>query len=248
MKKILCLVLVALFAFLSITTLVHSHVKTKYSDRTFIGADFTSGDFAYQLSKKFEQDPNTIEAWVRLGKLAKDEPGGIIFSNYEYYNYQAIKLEIDSNRYVSFTWNGGQVVITFEEYELLVDEWTHISVVRHEKNYTFALYINGKLVQTVETYPGTSALSNYKFIVGGDWSNWKSVKKPFQGEIAQVTAYSSALNSKEIYNDYLFSDEISGSNRKNLLFNNRKRCKTWRNPGSYIYIKSSPGNEKKSYS
>ena len=166
MKKIICFILIALFTLLSITTIVYSMKPTKYNEKTFIGADFSNGDFSYQLSKKFEEDPNTIEAWVRLGKLAKNEPGGVIFSNYEYDNYHAIKLEIDTNRCVSFTWNGGQVVITFDNYILALDEWTHISVVRDEKNYAFSLYVNGKLLQTIQTYTGTSALSNYKFIVG----------------------------------------------------------------------------------
>ena len=219
MKKVLNLCLIALFSILTLGSGTEVNIKTKYSDETIIGADFSSGNFSYQLSKKIKESPNTIEAWVRLGDLAKNEMGGVIFSNYEKYNYSSVKLEIDSNRNVSFTWNGGQIVVIFEEYVLPCDQWTHIGVVRDEDNYSFSLYANGKLVQKVNTYTGMDAISNYSYIIGGDWSNWQVVKHPFQGEIGQVSVYNRALSSKDVYRDYLFSETISSTNREGLLFN-----------------------------
>lgn len=219
MKKILNISLISLFTVLSIGSGVEVKAKTKYSDETLIGADFSSGNFSFQLSKKFKEAPDTIEAWVRLGELSIGESGGVIFGNYEYYNYNGVKVEVDSNRNISLNWNGGQIIITFEDYELAIDEWTHISVVRDEENYSFLLYVNGKLVQKISTYTGIDAVSNYAYIVGGDWSNWKVTKNTFQGEIGQVTVYNRKLNSKEIYSDYLFSETINSTNRKGLLFN-----------------------------
>lgn len=188
-------------------------------EESYIGADFSNGIYTYELDKKFNETPNTFEAWVRLGELPKGEAGGVIFGNYEYYNYSSINLEINANRNVLLNWNHDEIKVIFDEYSLKVDKWEYISVVRDTNNKSFKLYINGNIVQEVKTNTGGDALSDYKFIVGGDWANWRANKNIFKGEIAQVSAYSRTLTSREIYKDYLFDYEIDSELRQNLLFN-----------------------------
>ena len=188
-------------------------------EETTVGADFSSGIYTYELSKKFTAAPNTIETWVRLGKLYEGHTGGVIFGNSENSNKSYVTLEVNEKRNVAFTWNGGQAQVVFNNYELVVDEWVHLSVVRDAENELYKLYVNGNIAQSVSEYIGTDAISDFRYVVGGDWTNWQAPKNPFKGEIGQVTVFSSSRDSKEVYEDYLFSDEISSLNRENLLFN-----------------------------
>lgn len=195
------------------------YVPIAIKEETYVGADFSSGIYSYELDEKFKETPNTFEVWVRLGNLPKGEAGGVIFGNYEYYNYTSINLEVNENRNVCLDWNHGEVEVVFNAYDLKVDTWEHISVVRDVNNKTFNLYVNGNIVQKINVNTGSDVLSDYKFIVGGDWSNWRVAKNLFKGEIGQVTVYSKTLNSREIYKDYLYDYEIDSEHRQNLLFN-----------------------------
>ena len=221
MKKVLVLI-ISLFVFIclnQVEAVGEKSVQLAVKDETTIGADFSSGIYAYQLERKFTKSPNTIEVWMRLGKLHKGQTGGVVFSNNQQNNYNSVSLEIDENRHIYYVWNGGQAQITFDEYELVTDEWAHISVVRDVESEVFNLYVDGNLVQSVAEYIGTDPVTDFRYIVGCDWMNWNYAKNPFKGEIGQVTVYSSSRTSKEVYEDYLFSDEISSDNRENLLFN-----------------------------
>lgn len=223
MKKIVTLSLLTLLISGVSSTIVKGNNQQEYTpviikEETEVGADFSSGIYTYELDKKFKETPNTFEAWVRLGEIPKGESGGVIFGNYEYYNSFSINLEIDKNRNVKLNWNN-EVVVVFDEYTLEVDEWRHISVVRDVDSKMYILYVNGNAVQKVEANNGNSGLSDYKFIVGGDWANWRAAKNVFKGEIAQVTIYSKALNNHAIYKDYIYGYDISSETRENLMFN-----------------------------
>ena len=188
-------------------------------EETFLGADFSQGIYTYQLDRTFKETPNTLSSWIRLGRLNYGEAGGVIFGNYEYYNDSSINLEIDKNRNVLLRWNHTEIEIVFDKYIVPVDEWTHISVVRDVSKKQFILYANGNAVQKVSSNMGNNPISAYKFIVGGDWSNWRVAKKVFKGEIGQVTAYNRALSSKEVYVDFMAENNINASNRTGLMFN-----------------------------
>lgn len=224
MKKILSLsLLVMLLSGIGLSR-VNGDNEPEYNpliikEETFIGADLANGIYSYELDKPFNETPNTFETWVRLGKIPMGQPGGVIFGNYHYSNRTSINLEVDSNRHVVLKWHKNDLVITFDEYTLESNEWYHISVVRDTNNKRFTLYINGNEVQVIETNTGKDILSSYRFIVGCDWANCYSTKNVFRGEIAQVTAYSRALNNREIYKDYAFGYEINSKNRQGLLFN-----------------------------
>ena len=219
MRKITLLILCVMTLFVFRQTIVGKEQEDAIiMDETYIGADFSSGIYAYQLNKKFDSDPNTISAWVRMGELGKNQSGGVIFSNYEYYNSSSIKVEINEERQVRFIWNNGEVEVVFNEYELPINEWTYLSVVRSSNRGSFILYVNGEKIQSIEKFVGKESLSNYRFVIGGDWANWRVCKNPFQGEIAQVTVYESEASSNQINKDYVSAD-INGNNRKGLLFN-----------------------------
>ena len=221
MKKILILMVMLLgFAFFNQAKAVddgNGNVVVK--DEKMLGADFSNGVYAYELGKKFTKSPNTISAWVRMGNLGINEIGGTIFSNYCADNKQAIKLEVDSNRNVSLYWNGGQATATFTDYKVAYNEWTMLTVTRDSEHGLFKLYVNGKLQQTINMYAGSDSVCDYRFVIGGDWSWWSVNKKPFRGEISQVTVYEQTLKTKEVYEDYLYSNDISSSNRSGLMFN-----------------------------
>lgn len=184
-----------------------------------LGADFNGGIYAYRLNNKFFYTPNTIEAYIRLGKRAYGEDGGVIFGNYCKYNEGSVNLEIDSDNHVVLRWNSNELKIIFDEYTLKNDVWTYVSVARDTSNSTFNLYINGRLVQSITSYVGEEPVSSYSYVIGSDLSNWGDTKNYFHGEIKNITVYKSDLSNEEISKDYAELNEISYKNRENLLFN-----------------------------
>ena len=196
---------------------VIAETEEEVMDENFIGADFSNGFFSYVLKDKFYESPNTIEAWVRMGPLGKGEPGGVIFGNYEYYNLNPIRLEITNERKIAFQWNKNQIKLTFDSFTLPIEKWTHISVVRDQGQGKLNLYINGALKEQ-KNVNSTNSVSDFRFIVGGDWTNWHEYKKPFKGEIGSVAAYSLVRSASEIKKDYQRKDEISAETRSGLLF------------------------------
>ena len=107
---------------LLLSTLVLNTSQIMPLEETFIGADFSSGIYAYQLMDKFYQSPDTIEAWVRLGFLANGESGGVIFGNTCSDNKAGTKVEVNSNRNIVLFWNGGESQIIFDKYVLESDD------------------------------------------------------------------------------------------------------------------------------
>lgn len=201
------------------TTLMVAGSASSIKPETVLGADFSSGIYTYRLTDRFYESPNTIEAWIRLGRTASSENGGVIFGNYCEYNSGSVNLEVNSKKNVVLRWNSNEVEIVFDKYVLPFNSWTHIGVVRDTNNQTFRLYVNGLLVQTINRHTGTEPVSSYNYIIGGDLSNWHDKKTYFRGEISQVTVYRSELDSHQIYEDYIKGEEIDYHNRDNLLFN-----------------------------
>lgn len=204
---------------LLLPSLVLTGSSPSVKPETVIGADLSNGVYAYKLSDRFYESPNTIEAWVRLGKKSKYEDGGVIFGNYYKYNEGSVNLEINKSQNVVLKWNSNEIEVVFDQYVLPTDRWVHISVVREKSSAAFKLYINGILKQTINRSVGAEPVSAYKYLIGTDCSHWGDSKNYFRGEISQVTVYRSELNSHEIYKDYVEGDEINYHNRDNLLFN-----------------------------
>ena len=225
MKKTMILTLISLFLVGVGKTYVRAEADKSsiapliIKEETFLGADFSQGIYTYQLDRKFNEIPNTISSWIRLGKLNYGQPGGVIFGNSEYDNTSSISLEINKDRNVILEWNQSEIVIIFDKYKVPEDEWTYITVMRDELKREFILYVNGILVQKVNNNPGQNKISDYKFVVGGDWANTNEDKNIFKGEIGQVTVYNRILNSREVYLDFMAENNINSSNREGLMFN-----------------------------
>lgn len=211
-----------LASLLAFPLLFNSIQNSSSFNKSNFGADFSSGEYAYQLMDKFFESPNTISALIRLDKnVTNNSSYGVIFGNYCKYNEGSVNLEINEEKHVFFRWNSDEIQVIFDEYEVPYNEYVYLSVVRDKKEESFSLYVDGLLKQKILTSTGSEAVSSYKYIIGSDVSNWSDRKNPFHGEIKQVSVYSSSLNSREVFLDYHSLDEISYKTRDNLLFNSK---------------------------
>lgn len=199
--------------------LLSGTVTTPNENINVIGKDFSKGIYTYSLQDKFYESPNTIEAWIKLGLASQNESYGVIFGNYNEFNEGSVNLSVNKDSFIELNWNSEEIVVTFNNYKLKKDTWYFISVVRDKENKCFKLYIDGELKQTININVGQEPKSFFEYRIGADWADWHDAKTPFKGQILSVSAYSKALSSKEVYEDYIDGDNISYLNRDSLLFN-----------------------------
>jgi len=171
----------------------------------YVGADFRGGEIAYQLDDAIPSSINTFEACIRLdyGTHTKAQ-NSIIFGNYNKMNARN-----DCNTYSNFEINAdGNVVVNwacsehvFTDVDVRTGEWLHLAVVRDPEQKTLSLYLNGALMQTLQSYPEVEITGNiYRHRIGGDLIEGK--KSPFWGEIGHVACYGEPRSAQEIYADY----------------------------------------------
>ena len=82
MKKIILIILIIMLIYFIVPTYKGNATSEVGMPEERLGADFSSAYYAYRLTDLVYESPNTIEAWVRLGHVALEHPGGVIFSNY----------------------------------------------------------------------------------------------------------------------------------------------------------------------
>ena len=157
----------------------------------------------YTLQQPLAQVPVTFEATVKLPSyLAKNQSGGMIFSNYE-----RTKV-VDSMIFEVAT--GGKPCLAlykgseaqrcvFDKINLFNDEWTHIAIVLKSENNSALCYINGKLeqAQTLRVPQGMSVGKTAH--VGGDLQS--SNYSAFRGVLRNLALYSDARTTEEIKAD-----------------------------------------------
>jgi hypothetical protein len=128
----------------------------------------------------------TFEAWIRpTGNFAT---GPAVFSQGG--TNGVARIRIDTNGEFIVSW-GGNNDDTIENYQVPLDEWTHIALTKDGSNVP-KFYVNGTQIWTgganSNGYPGTFKL--------GEWYN--NSNNDFVGEIDQVKIWSTALDAQNL--------------------------------------------------
>lgn len=178
------------------------------------GADFKGGENAYFFNEYLNAPINTFEALI---KMDFNSIGGVILGNFRPSYARYTNYEMNDKGQLFIMWNSTSKIL-FDQYDFRTGNYEFISVVRNEASTDFSLYVNGVFIQKVdrvtEIQPNT-----IKYVIGSDNAVNPTFKRPFDGEIKQITAYSKSLDSSEVLEDYETYPDIDGSNRSHLVFN-----------------------------
>lgn len=171
------------------------------AQRSTLGLSFRA-DETYNVSKKFSQLPNTVEAWIHFPKdMADSTRGGVILGNYSDGGKGLFNVEIHANGIprMYYVDNSGTVTNKlFTSVNVYTGQWLHLAVVRDSSAKKAHCYVNGTLAQSLDLNisayaPGTA------MVVGGDLRNGNA--QNFKGQIRSVAVYSDARSSTEVAAD-----------------------------------------------
>ena len=223
--KILCAILCAVILVACIFMVYSFGASETSSDGLYIPKQDDSGYYpespvaldypavTYAASKKLEQLPQTLEAWVFIpSTLADDVAVGPIFGNFSSegsYGDAFLNYEITAGRHPRILWADefayNQYDIVFEKVTLPQNEWTHVSFVYDNNTGIVRCYVDGSLAEEKYFYPALCyAVTDFSFVLGGDQRTAHNAY--FKGELKDVAVFSTARNAEQIAADYVSVD------------------------------------------
>ena len=229
MKKIMIFLWLILFFIvfdyhdiIAVTVFPTDEIDKVVLEDNYVGADFKGGEFAYELENAIDSSINTFEACIRIEKnhntLIKDS---VIFGNYDNYDSLAYntyastyRVNVDGN--ICLDWCGEEYIFT--STDVRIGEWIHIAVVRDLSSKALKLYLDGKLIETINDCP-TKELTNNFFEHKIGCGTKSNKRYPFLGEIGHIACYSSVRTDEEVHEDFNNVYDVNWKNRDNdLLF------------------------------
>lgn len=158
----------------------------------------TYNGYDYAIETPINSSLDSFEAWV---KLPNTSIGGTILGNYFYDSakYNVVNFEVAPNGKVGFSWNDGSIKYTFNKSKSIIDNTRHhIAITRTDSEFKY--YLDGNLEETYNI-KSTKSISNAIYKIGVDNASWHASKKPFGGQIKQITLYEGAISEEQIKSD-----------------------------------------------
>lgn len=169
----------------TLTTDRHSNLNSAYN---FNGET----DFINTFST-FDFENRSLSLWINPSKLDGVNPQNHIAISQDdnNLNFGILRVEIDNHNLK--LWGGGTSGI-YETYEIEVDKWYHLVLIRDETKTYY--YINNNLVHVGEaTGTGSTYDPNNQLIIGAGRSTSQQF---FAGKIDDIRIYDRVLSEKEI--------------------------------------------------
>jgi hypothetical protein len=173
------------------------------------------GGFMY-YSDHFNAAPLTFEAWIRLPEDLPDGAyGGTVLGNYCNILRQLglFNFEIHTGGNFRVYWETGAFAHVFTAVDFRTGNWEHVALVREPGR--FVLYHNGEIAgQAASDAPLRPDCTAYVGI-GNDYRQTPG-KRPFQGDIRQITVYSEPVTQARVRAD-MANGNIADGGGFNLL-------------------------------
>lgn len=173
----------------------------------------TYNNYNYGFKQALDQVPLSIEAWINIPPSSL---GGTIIGNYVNYLVSlpgAFNYEIDPLGQLKVTLDDGNYVHTFKGIHLDDGIRHHLALVKSDSDLKF--YLDGVLKDTVYIRI-KDTLCTMPISIGVDNRNWVETKRHFEGNIEQITLYSSTIDQNQIKSDM---NETEINNNPNLIGN-----------------------------
>ena len=171
----------------------------------------------YDIDKKLEGNPETVEAWLFLPNYYTARGGTFFGNNGASSSTPDIGFEIEYSGHPRFyyTTDSGNAVHEFGKVDVRTGTWQHVTIVHDVENSEARCYINGVLAETLaytETKeddnggkqtpvaPYHTNINAEKYVLGGDRQN--GYLQYFKGFLKEVRVYSDVRTAEEIASDY----------------------------------------------
>ena len=172
----------------------------------------------YNIEKKLQASPETVEAWVFLPNYYTARGGTFFGNNGASKNTADIAFEIEYNGHPRFfytTSSGTSATHEFGQVDVRTGVWQHVTIVHDAANSEARCYINGILAETLaytQEYedknggkqspvaPYSSGICDETYVLGGDRQS--GYNQYFKGFIKEVRVYSDIRTAEEIASDY----------------------------------------------
>ncbi len=155
----------------------------------------------YELAAAFDRIPETFEAWVYF---PEDTPSmaGVILGDYSGSNLSVCtSFEITaegSPRLYYIDSEGAVTDLVFSDAHIAKGEWTHVAIVRLKAENKVFCYLNGNLVQVINTAT-PDVVGTLNMVIGGD--HRPSNSKCFKGYIKEICVYADVRGRYKIKED-----------------------------------------------
>ena len=172
----------------------------------------------YNIEKKLQASPETVEAWVFLPNYYTARGGTFFGNNGASKNTADIAFEIEYNGHPRFfytTSSGTSATHEFGQVDVRTGVWQHVTIVHDAANSEARCYINGILAETLAytqeyedknggkqspVVPYSSGICDETYVLGGDRQS--GYNQYFKGFIKEVRVYSDIRTAEEIASDY----------------------------------------------
>ncbi len=180
------------------------------------GKDFTGTD-GVTFTETFASAPATVSAWIRVDRNIGDNVNvGTVIGTAErigstiYDRTATFSFEITTNGQPKFEWRAARtdkVVFIAENVDVRTGSWLYVAFTRDAVNGVLTCYVNGVAVASLTTDPDN--VKDFTMIkpaiVGSDYTNdgilARGFTPDFNGSIADVRVYDSALTAAEVAED-----------------------------------------------
>ena len=182
----------------------------------------------YDIEKKLQASPETVEAWVFLPNYYTTRGGTFFGNNGASSSTADIAFEIEYNGHPRFfytTSSGTTAIHEFGQVDVRTGVWQHVAIVHDAAKGEARCYIDGALAETLaytQEYeeenggkqspvaPYSSGICDETYVLGGD--RQKGYNQYFKGFIKEVRVYSDIRTAEEIASDYAGALDKTDSN------------------------------------
>lgn len=166
---------------------------------SFDGMTFKA-DEIYRVNKRYAENPNTFEAWIKVAPSVT-ERAGVILGNYASGN-PCVSFEVSDNgvpRLYIVEASGAVYDYKFGNAHVNTGEWTHVAIVRDAAAAKAHCYVDGALKQTLSVNYTKEIDCGANLQLGGDYRGGNV--QYFKGAIESVALWDDVRSATEIQAD-----------------------------------------------
>tara|TARA_R100001440_G_scaffold11435_1_gene20389 strand:+ start:1174 stop:2664 length:1491 start_codon:yes stop_codon:yes gene_type:complete len=156
-----------------------------------------TNDYVQTGSDMFNANADfTFSIWINADTLGTSPPDTIISDND---NTESLYIRYNSGSGIQVVKNNVSVLGTFSSSTLSTNTWHNITIVRSSSEssgvFTYTLYLNGS---SISSFTSGTSFTHGSQTIGMNYNG----NAPFDGKVAQLFAYSSALSASQVLQNY----------------------------------------------
>ncbi len=171
-------------------------------DESVNGITFNDRGLMYALDKPLDNEPVTVEIYLRFKNATSSTDGGTFFGNFhpdELSNNMDFGIGKYGRPEIRVRDDGKVYKYVFTDVNVYTGSWVHLTLVRDVANGVAKCYVDGVLADTVAMTDEYDPLELFDYRIGANLAHINP--DYFKGEIGTVAAYSDVRTDAEIASD-----------------------------------------------